>query len=559
MILNGKEYAGGSSLDSMIGDTDISEIGDGTLTGAVAQFDEDINGLDTGKADKVTSAVEGNFAGLDSNGNLTDSGHKHSDYLTQHQDISGKADKVTGATNGNLAKLDANGNLADAGWASDKTTTSATGNPISISGLKSNQLAIDPVITFEPIQAGSGTPSPSNIRAISGYDKVDVLSCGINIFNGQVIQGRWSTTDGTWIDTAATFWATQNPIPVIGGQSNYISNIVYRIYYDKNMTFISSDSTGSAVAITPTNAVWMHITQAKADWSSPSTTMVAISNTAIDYVPYHKATSITESLGQTVYHAIDNVREGKLNIDSDSYVFTGNETWASTLGGRAYSCPCLTSKPSISNAAQTNVYKCEIAEPKSANDLDASQTGIAANGTSIFISTDLYASISSFIGKKIVYKVATPTEIQLTPHEISLLKDYAYLSTNGTNITLDYHNGEIASLADVSQLGETVNLLGDTTVSEIGDYIDLIPYNATNNTYIPQRDGYIFINSSTASSGDIQVDVLSPTSVTRVAMMHYKIANTNERYSLYVRKGLRIYVRPGTPSGVSIVFTELLP
>lgn len=34
----------------------------------------------TTKADKVSSATSGNFAGLDSNGNLTDSGHKHSDY-----------------------------------------------------------------------------------------------------------------------------------------------------------------------------------------------------------------------------------------------------------------------------------------------------------------------------------------------------------------------------------------------------------------------------------------------------------------------------------------------
>ena len=68
-----------------------------------------------GKADKVSGATNGNFAGLDANGNLTDSGHKHSDYLTQHQDISGKADKVSGATNGNFAGLDANGNLTDSG------------------------------------------------------------------------------------------------------------------------------------------------------------------------------------------------------------------------------------------------------------------------------------------------------------------------------------------------------------------------------------------------------------------------------------------------------------
>lgn len=69
----------------------------------------------TGKADKVSNPTNGNFAALDSNGNLTDSGHKHSDYLTSHQDISGKADKVSNATNGNFAALDSNGNLTDSG------------------------------------------------------------------------------------------------------------------------------------------------------------------------------------------------------------------------------------------------------------------------------------------------------------------------------------------------------------------------------------------------------------------------------------------------------------
>lgn len=38
-----------------------------------------------GKADKVTSAVNGNFAGLDANGNLTDSGSKAADFATAAQ------------------------------------------------------------------------------------------------------------------------------------------------------------------------------------------------------------------------------------------------------------------------------------------------------------------------------------------------------------------------------------------------------------------------------------------------------------------------------------------
>lgn len=69
----------------------------------------------SGKADKVSGATNNNFAALDSSGNLKDSGHKHSDYLTSHQDISGKADKVSGATTNHFASLGSDGNLKDSG------------------------------------------------------------------------------------------------------------------------------------------------------------------------------------------------------------------------------------------------------------------------------------------------------------------------------------------------------------------------------------------------------------------------------------------------------------
>lgn len=119
------------------------------------------------KADKVANATSGNFAALDSNGNLTDSGSKASDFIatpstagTSGQvltsdgqggqywqtptsavsdvtvggtsvvtngvaavpaipDVTGKADKVNGATNGDFAGLDGNGNLVDTGFNED--------------------------------------------------------------------------------------------------------------------------------------------------------------------------------------------------------------------------------------------------------------------------------------------------------------------------------------------------------------------------------------------------------------------------------------------------------
>lgn len=125
------------------------------------------------KADKVTGATAGDLAGLDSDGNLTDSGKSPSDFATAAQggkadtavqpsdlatvatsgsyndllnkptipaaqvqsdwneadntkvdyiknkptipNVSGKADKVVGATSGDVATLDSNGNLTDSG------------------------------------------------------------------------------------------------------------------------------------------------------------------------------------------------------------------------------------------------------------------------------------------------------------------------------------------------------------------------------------------------------------------------------------------------------------
>ena len=117
----------------------------------------------SGKADKVSGATENDFAGLDANGNLKDSGKKASDFATAAQgaladtayqkpqggipdtdlsaavqtslgkadtaiqDVSGKADKVSGATENDFAGLDANGNLKDSGKKASDFATAAQG------------------------------------------------------------------------------------------------------------------------------------------------------------------------------------------------------------------------------------------------------------------------------------------------------------------------------------------------------------------------------------------------------------------------------------------------
>ena len=75
----------------------------------------DANHTHTGKADKVKSATAGHFAGLDSSGNPTDSGKKPGDFADANHTHTGKADKVKSATAGHFAGLDSSGNLTDSG------------------------------------------------------------------------------------------------------------------------------------------------------------------------------------------------------------------------------------------------------------------------------------------------------------------------------------------------------------------------------------------------------------------------------------------------------------
>lgn len=76
---------------------------------------ENIKKLNEGKAEKAASPTAGHFAGLDANGNPTDSGKKPGDFAAASHTHTGKADKVSSATAGHFAGLDSSGNLTDSG------------------------------------------------------------------------------------------------------------------------------------------------------------------------------------------------------------------------------------------------------------------------------------------------------------------------------------------------------------------------------------------------------------------------------------------------------------
>lgn len=72
-------------------------------------------------------------------------------------------------------------------------TFEATGNPITIPEYKS---LVKLTTTFSPKQAGTGDPSPENVRPISGWDEVAVTRCGKNLLDGECVSAvLWNNED----------------------------------------------------------------------------------------------------------------------------------------------------------------------------------------------------------------------------------------------------------------------------------------------------------------------------------------------------------------------------
>lgn len=181
-----------------------------------------------GKTDKVASATNGDLAGLDANGNLTDSGVLASDVLVKSSTaglvknngtidttsyatttaLGDKADKVTSATANDIATLNSNGNLTDSGintniFPSGATSSNklATANDIPT---ELNDLSDDVVIT---------TPVNNQILAYNSTsgkweNKTGQAVVGGAVFKGSILFANLPTTgmqNGDWYDIKDAF------------------------------------------------------------------------------------------------------------------------------------------------------------------------------------------------------------------------------------------------------------------------------------------------------------------------------------------------------------------
>lgn len=106
-------------------------------------------------------------------------------------------------------QIDDNTVSADSPWSSKKIIETlcppleVTGNPVTCEPVAGYPLGV--VASWEPTQAGTGDPSPENIRPISGRDAVEATRCGENLLDvSRVAENKNCTVDGSTIHVVDT-------------------------------------------------------------------------------------------------------------------------------------------------------------------------------------------------------------------------------------------------------------------------------------------------------------------------------------------------------------------
>ena len=308
------------------------------------------------------------------------------------------------------------------------------------------------IVNITATQAGSGTPSPSNPRAISGWSSCDVVRCGKNFIKYPYAETSKTINNITFTDngngtvtinstgaSATTYFnmAVQAD-PILFKQGTYTVNQVYTSsdvqfnIYKADGTTISTGYSERTFTLSEDAYVYyfLRINTGAIINNITVYPQVEIGSTATTYEPYNGNTD-TIFLGDTCYGGVLNVTTGELTI-THYYQDLGDLSWSYITSGTVNrfqanlteNCSPLEDNTKIANAISSIFAVNSWANVTNVNTYDYT-IAINAGGNVITIHDSDYTDAPTFTtamsGHELVYELATPTTVQLTPTEVRTL------------------------------------------------------------------------------------------------------------------------------------------
>lgn len=345
---------------------------------------------------------------------------------------------------------------------------------------------IDIQVEIEPLQEGTGDPSPTNVRPISGWDSVNVTMCGENLFNAKIIKTE------TQRGVSLTYDAETNVFTLSGtvtGETE-IGFTYMPIFASGKTVSLIVEKIGGAVTVpsgkyavafigggdTPTQKInlfntslnggensatlrnryitsfWFYVTRDVVFDNLQVRIRIELSSAASAYEPYQGET-YTIQLGQTVYGGNVNLKTGKF-VQTHNIIDMGNLTWTynTTTWGKPIFYANIPDKESGNIPMLSPVYK--FSETQDPAGLKLYEYKGYKKSKTIYIHDDRYTSKEEFkvamTGTLIVYKLETPLEYDIDDN-------LTILALSGTNTI--YADAGVVTVSGLSDTVETFNAL----------------------------------------------------------------------------------------------------
>lgn len=334
------------------------------------------------------------------------------------------------------------------------------------------------IVNIDPVQSGSGDPSPTNIRPISGWSEVNVVHTGGNVFDKETATPNSSISAQGAVKSGSFY--VSDLISVKPDTDYYIRDIEVSFharslcFYGADKSFISAQNISggdsvhavSFVKHIPSNVYYIRIMVHPDYIDSAGVNYPA---TDQDYHPY-SGQSINIALGQTVYGGTLDVVSGELVIDR-AMVDLGSLNWQLSAAGTDHErftyadSTLLKGSVCLCDRLQTTAYSDMY------NHIIDNSIAVHPNSQQVEAYVSAYTDVNSFrtamSGSQFCYGLATPLTIQLAPHEVNTL-----LGSN--NVWADTGDSTVEYRADptlyISRLTEPdADMVADSNITS-GSY-----------------------------------------------------------------------------------------
>jgi hypothetical protein len=276
-------------------------------------------------------------------------------------------------------------------------------------------------VGIEPVQEGSGDPSPENIRPISGWDEVNVTRCGKNRITSITEGIELNSSDGTTKSNVSWYVADYSRVEY--GKTYYVSGTSSATvcYYDRYKNF--TRNTLSQRTITPQEGeCYVRVNSLISGYAEPQ---IEEGNEATSFSPFGQTYTI--DLNGTRYGGNVDLISGVMTVDkvgvdlgtlnwlySTSYsgFFYSNDLASDIKNGSICLSPIYTNISGGSSTIENNNNNAFF----NVNSSGSAYTG-GAPLKSLIITNRSYSDATAFKtamnGVQLVYELSTPLTIQL--------------------------------------------------------------------------------------------------------------------------------------------------